>query len=915
MGFELAERHGMAPSGFAVVPSIAWGSHLCHFYRTAEELRRVLVPFFAAGLANRERCVWVASDPMPASAARAALAAVMPDLAERMARRDIEILDFDRWYTAAGTLSVDRVLGTWLERERAALADGYTGLRITGNTSFLAREDLPAFHAYETAVHRAFRGRRIIAVCSYALPRCTADDAIEALRHHGAALIEHAGHLEYATSATSLLEALQERHAGSTQAQWSHALQLLPPDAYPAAQIAGFLADGIRLDEAAVAIATRDHLEQILAACEHERLATGRLAELNRFVALDADDVLADLMVEGRPDPVRFRQTVATVVEALAAGGRSVRAYGEMVDVLWRRGEEDAALGLERLWSELINRIPVRLICGYSAEHFRPDHGGVVPDVCAEHEIVWDDMQHAAGIAEQMLSASHRRLRELQRATSALCAAITLGDVRRVVAEEIARILRASSAQILVANEAARDVGGPAARAFSSGAAVWHTEPGTEGYLPLAIDGRPLGVLHIAFDAGRTVGTIDRALFQDVATLTAASVDRAQMYEIAEAANREKDQFLALLGHELRNPLAPILTALQLMKLRGDRALVKERELIERQVTHMARLVDDLLDLSRITRGKLAIRRSAVQLNGLLAEAIEAASPLIEQRGHRLIVSERAPVIWIEADRTRIVQALANILTNAAKYTAPGGQLTISLTESGGRAVVSVRDTGAGLAPEMLAEIFEPFVQADRTVERAQGGLGLGLALVRRLVELHGGCVRAFSEGIGRGSEFQIELEAIDPPQAAVDTAPGAATHRRGSDRTALQVLVVDDNADAADMLAEVLRAHGCEPHVAYDGAQAIDCARRQHIDVALLDLDLPIIGGHEVARLLQEQQAGRPIRLIALSGFGTADDQERTQRAGFAAHLVKPVDIPALLGLIATAGVDSAPREVQSGR
>jgi PAS domain S-box-containing protein len=371
----------------------------------------------------------------------------------------------------------------------------------------------------------------------------------------------------------------------------------------------------------------------------------------------------------------------------------------------------------------------------------------------------------------------------------------------------------------------------------------------------------------------------------------------------AELANRSKDEFLAMLGHELRNPLAPIRTALQLMRLRGDDALMKERLVIERQVEHLVRLVDDLLDVSRITSGKVELKRERVELSAVVAEAIEMASPIIEQRQHRLDVNVPHAGMAIEGDAARLAQAVCNLLTNAAKYTESKGQIAIDAQRSGAEAVLRVRDNGVGIAPDLLARIFEPFVQAPQALERAQGGLGLGLAIVRSLVALHGGSVQAESEGAGRGAQFTLRLPLTEPA-AAVERAEVAASRARAPAADAKRVLIVDDNPDAAETLAAALRLHGMAVEVAHDGPQALKAAPRFRPDVGLLDIGLPVMDGYELARRLRSAAArdpqSRALKLIALSGYSEQSDRERSREAGFLEHLVKPVDLDALLALIA---------------
>jgi signal transduction histidine kinase len=362
----------------------------------------------------------------------------------------------------------------------------------------------------------------------------------------------------------------------------------------------------------------------------------------------------------------------------------------------------------------------------------------------------------------------------------------------------------------------------------------------------------------------------------------------------AEAANRAKDEFLAMLGHELRNPLAPILTALELMRLRGLPALERERTIIERQTRHLAALVDDLLDVSRITRGMIQIRRDRLTLAAVLAKAVETASPLFEQQRHELVTD--VPLdLGVEGDEARLTQVFANLLTNAAKYTDPGGHVSVTARREGDFVVVAIADSGRGIAPEILPHVFDLFVQERQNIDRAAGGLGLGLAIVRSLVTLHGGRVEARSAGSGHGSTFEVRLPwapALPATEAAAQLAP---VQRKAG----VSVLIVDDNIDAAEMLSDLLSDRGYQTRVVHDGPQALALALEFVPDVALLDIGLPAMDGYELARRLRELGPWRTVRLFAITGYGQQGDRERSTESGFDHHLVKPVNFATLQQLM----------------
>ncbi len=375
----------------------------------------------------------------------------------------------------------------------------------------------------------------------------------------------------------------------------------------------------------------------------------------------------------------------------------------------------------------------------------------------------------------------------------------------------------------------------------------------------------------------------------------------------AEAANQAKDQFLAILGHELRNPLAPILTALQLMNLRGDDSAAKERAVIDRQVRHLVRLVDDLLDVSRIARGRIELRRGRVEMAEIVARAIEMTSPLLEERQQNLRVSVPRTGLAVHGDVTRLAQVVMNLLSNGAKYTEPGGTVEVLARRDNGSVELRVCDSGIGIHTELLPRVFDMFVQGTQALDRSQGGLGLGLTIVRSLVELHGGSVAVHSDGPGRGSEFVIRLPALDAAADAAET--DGAAHRDGGLDRRLRVLVVDDNRDAAQMIREALQMMGYDARMALDSPSAIDAARAYRPDVALLDIGLPVMDGYELAQHLRAASEGPPPVLIAVTGYGQDADRERSRLAGFHRHIVKPVDLQLLGRVLAEIAAASSPR------
>jgi PAS domain S-box-containing protein len=378
--------------------------------------------------------------------------------------------------------------------------------------------------------------------------------------------------------------------------------------------------------------------------------------------------------------------------------------------------------------------------------------------------------------------------------------------------------------------------------------------------------------------------------------------------EAAEAANSAKDEFLAMLGHELRNPLSPILTALHLMKLRGDESSERERTIIERQVNHLTRLVDDLLDVSRIVRGQIVLKREVVEIAKVVATAIEMSGPILESRAHTLSVDVPRESLTVQGDPTRLSQVVSNLLTNAAKYTAPGGHITMRADQVQGDVVLRVRDTGMGITRELLPSVFDMFVQARQAIDRSEGGLGLGLAIVRTLVECHGGSVSAHSDGLGHGSEFVITL-----PQVQVTATERGTGCERRHPLPALpgmaRILIVDDNEDGAEMLSGVLQAQGYVTSVAHDGPAALRAAALFNPDIAVLDIGLPVMDGYELGARLREVPGLETLRLVALTGYGQESDRARTHSAGFQHHLVKPVNLDTIGTVLTLPQLDDGSR------
>jgi len=448
-----------------------------------------------------------------------------------------------------------------------------------------------------------------------------------------------------------------------------------------------------------------------------------------------------------------------------------------------------------------------------------------------------------------------------------------------------------------------------------------------EGLLvPFHIDGQAVGTVWvIAHDETRKFDAEDQRLLESLATFAAMAyqarvsiaaqaranqdlqaeiAERQRAEEALRKADRRKSEFLAMLAHELRNPLAPIQNVVEILRRSGgvEQTVTPATEMMQRQVGQMKRLVDDLLDVSRISRGRIELRIESVELASIVRHAVEAVRPLCEKMDHELTVTLPPQPMYLNADPSRLAQVVGNLLNNACKFTETGGRIRLSVEREGKQALIRVQDTGIGIAAEQLPRIFEMFAQIDSSFERSRDGLGIGLTLVKSVVEMHDGTVEARSAGVGQGSEVIVRLPLLSAPLPPLPPEPSgikpvAAVPRR--------ILVVDDNRDSADSLAMLLQVTGHEVHIAHDGPEAVAEAATFQPHVILLDIGLPRLNGYEAARRIREQQRHKGLTLVALTGWGQDEDRRRSEEAGFDAHMIKPVDFGALTKLLAESRAD----------
>jgi PAS domain S-box-containing protein len=526
-----------------------------------------------------------------------------------------------------------------------------------------------------------------------------------------------------------------------------------------------------------------------------------------------------------------------------------------------------------------------------------------------------DERGVARGLTAQLQDITdhkraHQRLGLLAEVGTALSASLDYDTTVQSIADAMVRLADWSAVYVdrfgvLVPRAIARGPGLTSeatwqrARSFKPQVAHAVVVEDSQLVVPLIARGKRLAVLVLGTTKPRVWSLEDLLLAEELGRRASTSLDVARLFEQQRRANerlkdadRRKDELLAIVGHELRNPLAPIVTALDVMEYRGLVGCERERAVIRRQTIHMSRLVEDLLDVARIRSGKVSLQKQPLELHTIVTKAIEQTSPLLEQHAHQLTIDIPRELV-VDADMTRMTQVFANLLANAAKYTQPRGHISVAATREGDAIVVSVDDDGSGIAPELIPTIFEPFVQGERTLERAEAGLGLGLALVRSLTELHGGTVTAASDGPGRGARFTVTVPQYQMPTSrfARGTAPLV---------TGAKLLLVDDNAEAARVLADLLREYGFDVAVAHDAPAALLLADEFRPAIALLDIGLPVMDGYELARHLRARLPTPP-RLVAVTGYGDEPDANRSRDAGFEVHFGKPVDLEELVSVLGT--------------
>jgi PAS domain S-box-containing protein len=703
----------------------------------------------------------------------------------------------------------------------------------------------------------------------------------------------------------------------------SHLVQFYEDDGFLIDSLTHWFADGLSAGDSCVYVGTESHRISL-----EKRLATrgvdlDKLCKEGRFVCRDASKVLSSFMVDEWPDEALFTSAIEGVLD-LVTKPRDLRVFGEMVALLWADGNRQAAVRLEEMWTTFMKTHALALCCAYPLHSFGSDaDASLFLKVCAQHTPVLPAESYSALTTEadrlraisllqqkaRVLDAEKAGRREAEESLHLRQKELSdfienaLEGLHQVGPE--GKILWANPAQLkLLGYTAGEYIGHQLAEFYVERKRFdefWNRLMRGEIIYDFqaALRCKDGSIKHVLihsnglWEDGKFIYT--RCFIRDVTERVELERElKVRLAELAQADQR-KNEFLAMLGHELRNPLSAVLDAIataQLDHTRRDHALTIAR----RQTNQLAGLVDDLLDVGRITQGRIALKKEAIKVGSIVKQAVEEAQCLVEPGQHQLSVriSSGAEEVQIEADPSRMRQVITNLIHNAAKFTPPAGRIDVLAERTDNEVILRVRDSGIGISRDLLPRVFDLFTQAERPLDRSHGGLGIGLTLVKRLVEMHGGSVQAHSAGPGMGSEFEVHLPFAAIPRA-VATAASINTPALGH----LRVVIVEDNYDAAEALTMLLELFGHQPTIVADGLAAIDAVRDGAFDIALVDIGLPGIDGYEVARRIRMLPNAKTMMLVALTGYGQETDKQRALSAGFDEHLTKPVKIERLQALL----------------
>lgn len=706
-----------------------------------------------------------------------------------------------------------------------------------------------------------------------------------------------------------------------------HFVQFYEEESFLVEEVLGFIGTGLWSGDAGVVIASKPRLEDLERRLNQSGLGNGsKPAHAGRYICLDAQETLSQVMIDGWPDEARFIDVIGNALRRASNDGSvHVRAYDEMAGLLCSEGKQQTAIRMEQLWSDLAKIHSCSLLCAYPMSAFsKEEDGKSFNDVCAAHSHVClaesftlptgqDQLRRTIAILQQKANALESEVSRRKLIEKALHKREQeLSDFLENAVEGMHRL--GADGEILWANKAELELLGYAPEEYIGHyISEFHVDQDVIADIldklrrgetlydyPARIRCKNGSIRHVLMHSNALVEDGDlistRCMTRDVTDRVRLEEElNKRLHELADV-DRRKDEFLAMLGHELRNPLAPIMTSIELMRMYSHDVdkIAHAREMIARQVTLMTRLVDDLLDVSRITRGKIELKMEAVFLDYIVERALELARPLINERHHHLTLNLPAEPVRLFGDPARLPQVLANLLHNAAKYTDIGGSISLSARQENGNLELVVSDNGIGLDAELRDKVFDLFVQGANSMARARGGLGLGLTLVRSLVRLHGGSVEARSDGPGCGSEFVVTLPLGTPSKESGyrSEPPSEITVSPPSQR---KILIVDDNVDAAESLGEYLKACGHNIHIAHDGITAIDIASHLRPDAVILDIGLPTMDGYEVAQSLRSKVGLTSSLLVAVTGYAQERDRISAKAAGFDYHFAKPLDVKKL--------------------
>ena len=728
--------------------------------------------------------------------------------------------------------------------------------------------------------------------------------------------------LDSASFASSFAASFASPAAWTDVTPHSHLVQFYEDDGFLIDSLTRWFADGLSAGDSCIYVGTEAHRTSLEKTLSARGVDLDKLSKEGRFVCCDAAQVLSTFMVEEWPDEALFTRAIETVLRRVTKP-REVRVFGEMVALLWADGRRQAAVRLEELWNSFMKTHAISLSCAYPLHSFGSESDAALfLKVCAQHTPVLPAESYAAlnSDAERMRAISllqHKaRVLETEKAGRKEAEASlqlhqkelsdfiqnALEGLHQVGAE--GKILWANPAQLrLLGYPASEYVGRELVEFFLDRKRFdefWdRLMRGEVIYdFPAALRCNDGSIKHVLihssgyWEGGKFLYT--RCFIRDVTERVELERElKVRLAELAQADQR-KNEFLAMLGHELRNPLSAVLDAIataQLDHSRRDRAL----SIARRQTDQLAGLVDDLLDVGRITQGRIVLKKQPIQVGSLVKQAVEEAHCLVEPGQHQLsVMVSGAEDVLVEADPARVRQVISNLIHNAAKFTPPGGRIDVLAEHTDSEVVFRVRDSGIGMSHELLPRVFDLFAQAERPLDRSHGGLGIGLTLVKRLVEMHDGQVYAHSAGPGMGSEFEVHL-----PIAANSRPQMIASTNKTQAQGQLRVVIVEDNHDAAEALTMLLELFGHQVTVVSNGTAAIDAVRNATFDIGLVDIGLPGIDGYEVARRIRMIPNAKTMTLVALTGYGQETDKQRALSAGFDEHLTKPVKIERLQALL----------------